>query len=377
MQLLYNTKSYIALSVLSVWLYGCTSKNTDEANTPPPKVNIHTVQTAPATIRQTYTGNIEGVNDVDIRPQVDGYLVRIFVDEGSFVRKGQPLFEINPQPYNEAVNTSQASLKVAEAEVQELEIEVNRLRNLVNGKVISPTELQQGEAKLNAAKARVQQNRALNNSAVINKNFTLIKAPFDGYIGRIPYKVGSLVGSGSQEALTSLSSIHTVRFYFTMSEQEFLAFKTRYAGNSLEEKIKNVPPLTLQLPDRSIYPQAGKLEMVQGQFDRSTNAITFRASFPNPDGLLRSGNSGQLLLDYTVPEAISIPQTATFILQNKTFVMLLDKDNRISNKVITVLDKDTTNYIVQNGLKVGDRIIGKGVERLKEGLQVTPDTQQQ
>lgn len=376
MQLLYKTKSYLALSVLSVWVYGCTPKKADQANTTPPKVSINTIHTAPATIKRTYTGNIEGANDIDIHPQIEGYLVRIFVDEGSFVRKGQPLFEIAPRPFNEVVNTSEASLKVAEAEVQELEIEVNRLRNLVNGKVISPTELQQTEAKLNAAKASVQQNRALNKAAVINKNFTSIKAPFDGFIGRIPYKVGSLVGSGEQETLTRLSSIHTIRFYFSMSEQEFLSFKKRYAGNSLQEKICNVPPLALRLPDNSIYPHTGKLEMIQGQFDRSTNTITFRASFPNPNGLLRSGNTGVIILDYTVPEAISIPQTATFFLQNKTFVMLLDKDNRISNKMITILDKDTANYIVESGLTTGDSIVAKGLERLKEGMQVIPDTKQ-
>lgn len=359
------------IGVVLLLLHACStssSKGMEATETVP----VISVDTTTLVTHQQYAGSLEGVADVEIRPQVEGYLEKIFVDEGAYVQKGQSLFLINDKPYNEQLNSAGAALKAAKANVAKAQIEVARLEKLVDGKVISQVQLDNARASLEAANATVSQTEAQQKAAAINKGFTLIKAPINGYIGRIPFKVGSLIGRNEQAPLTMLSDIHKMYVYFAMSEKDFLQFKQQYSGASIEEKLANIPPVTLVLPDNSVYPETGKVETVQGQFDKATAAITFRASFPNTHGLLRSGNTGVIILSQRTNGAIQIPQAATFEIQNKVLVYKLDRNNRIINSPVTIADKNEVNYIISEGLQPGDRIVARGLDRLRENMQVNP-----
>lgn len=363
-----KVKTFITGSCLLL-LFACSPQPEKE------KVNIQIVSalkvtTALVTTSQPYSAALEGISDIEIRPQAEGYLQKIFVDEGSYVRKGQPLFSINDSPYTEQLNQASATLQTARANAEKAQIEASRLEKLVAGRVISEVQLNNAKAELNAANARVAQSEAAQKSARIRKEFTFIKAPVSGYVGKLPYKVGSLVGHNEPEPLTILSDIGTIYAYFSMSETDFLNFKQRFKGRTLEDKLKNVPPVTLLLADNSVHEYKGKVDIVQGQFDKTTGSITFRASFPNPGGLLRSGNTGKVQLPSRIEDAIQIPQTATFELQNKTMAYVIGKDNRLRSVSLTIADKDTLNYIVSQGLRPGDQIVAKGLDRLQEGIQV-------
>ncbi|WP_316836514.1 efflux RND transporter periplasmic adaptor subunit [Pedobacter nutrimenti] len=366
-------KIKIRLLIISfiILLQACSPKQEKE-KTNVQAVSVITIEKTSPQTEQKYSGMLEGINNIEIRPQAEGYLEKIFVDEGAYIQKGQPLFLINDKPYTEQLNQASASLQTAQANLEKAQIEVERLEKLVNGKVISEVQLKNARAELNAVKASILQSEAAKKRAIINKDFTLIKAPVSGYIGKLPYRVGSLVGHNETQPLTVLSDISTIYAYFSMSEEAFLQFKQKYPGNTIDEKIKRIPPVTLLLPDNSIYNEKGKVDLVQGQFDKSTAAITFRASFPNPGGLLRSGNTGRITLSQNNTDVIQIPQVATFELQNKVMAYLIGKDNKLRSVSLKIAEKDALNYIISDGLKAGDRIVAKGLERLQEGITVKP-----
>jgi membrane fusion protein (multidrug efflux system) len=208
--------------------------------------------------------------------------------------------------------------------------------------------------------------------AQISVGYTLIKAPVEGYIGRIPFKIGSLVGTTTAEALTVLSETKDVYAYFSLSENDFLRFKNEFAGNTIEEKIKALPPVELMLSDGSIYPQKGKVQTIAGQFDNSIGAISFRAVFPNAERLLRSGNTGKVRLPQLHKAALVIPQESTFEIQDKVFVFALGDSNRVSSKPIVVSGKTDYYYFVESGVQAGEKIVFTGTGNLKEGMPISP-----
>lgn len=350
-------------------LNACSSPDANKENETL-TVSVITVQPTSMTTFKNYPASLEGISNVEIRPQVDGYIKKIFVKEGAYVLKGQPLFQIDDNSYKEKYNDASAALQTANANALKARIEVNRLINLVDAKVISKVQLDNAKALLDAENSNVAQALAVQKGTAINRAFALVKAPVNGYLGRIPYKEGSLIGHNEENPLTTVSDIHTIYAYFSMSETDFLEFKRLYRGKTIEEKIKNLPPVTLLLPDGSYYPQQGKIEMVQGQFDKTTAAITFKASFPNSDGLLRSGNTGSLILSQHHEHVLKIPQQATFELQNKTMAYIVGKNNKLRNVSLTIEGKDNENYIISSGLKAGDRVVSKGLQKLKEGIIV-------
>ena len=209
------------------------------------------------------------------------------------------------------------------------EIKVNKLEPLVQNNVISPIQLKTAKAAYDASTAYVAQANATVGNAKINIGYSLIKAPVDGYIGRIHIKIGSLVGISNQDPLTNISEVKDVRAYFSVSETAFLRFKDEYPGKTMEEKIKNLPPVELILSDNTVYALKGKVEIVAGQFTTGSGAIPFRASFPNPNGVLRSGNTGRVRISITLPAGPVIPQEATYELQDKMFVFVLGDSNKV------------------------------------------------
>ena len=256
---------------------------------PPPILPVISISDRPFTTYREYTASLEGSNDIEIRPQVSGYIEKIFVDEGAFVKKGQPIFKINDQPYLEALNNASASLAVAKANQASAKINMDKLEPLVQNQVISPIQLNTAKAAYDAATAYVAQAEAMVGNAKINIGYSLIKAPVDGYIGRIHIKIGSLAALTTQDPLTNISEVKDVRAYFSVSETAFLRFKDEYPGKTIEEKIKNLPPVELILSDNTVYPEKGKVEMVSGQFAPGTGAIPFPCQFPQSKWCIEVG----------------------------------------------------------------------------------------
>jgi membrane fusion protein, multidrug efflux system len=368
---------YAGIPILSalIALLSCNGPkaNAGYAPPPPPALPVVTVTERPFSTYREYTASLEGSNDIEIRPQVGGYIEKIFVDEGAFVKKGQLLFKINDQPYQEALNNANASLAVAKANQATAEINVNRLEPLVQNQVISPIQLKTAKAAYDASTAYVDQANAMVGNAKINIGYSLIKAPVDGFIGRIHIKIGSLVGISALDPLTNISEVKDVRAYFSVSETAFLRFKDEYPGKTIEDKIKNLPPVELVLSDNTIYGLKGKVEMVAGQFTSGTGAIPFRASFPNPNGVLRSGNTGRVRISVNLPDGLVIPQEATYELQDKVFVFLLEDSNKVKSTSVQISARSGNYYLVEKGIKAGDKIVFSGVDKLTDGAKINPE----
>ncbi|ATL44874.1 MULTISPECIES: efflux RND transporter periplasmic adaptor subunit [Elizabethkingia] len=373
MKMLEKSGIIILLSGIILLLNSC-SKASETAGQapPPPQVPVYTVVSSPATTYQEFPAALEGKNNVEIRSQVDGYLDKIYVEEGSFVRAGQPLFKIDSRTYGEQVNMAQANLQAANANIQKAKVEVDRLIPLVSSKVVSDVQLKTAKANYAVAVAASEQAKASLGNARINAGFTTITAPVSGYIGRIPNKKGSLISRTDPNPLTTLSDVSEIYAYFSLSEMDFIAFKNKYTGATLEEKIKNMPMVDLVIADNSLYPEKGRMSIIDGQFDKSTGAISIRAIFPNANGTLRNGNTGKVRMPQLLSNALVIPQESIFEIQDKTYVYILGKDKKVTSKPITISGKTSSYYFVSDGLKAGDKIIYTGLGMLKDGAVVNP-----
>jgi membrane fusion protein (multidrug efflux system) len=372
--LLKGRPALLSIVIAALIFYGCNSTAGTEANfeQPPQSLPVITVSNIPATTYQEFSASLEGTKVIEIRPQVDGYLDKIYIDEGAYVRKGQALFHINDRPYRAQLNNQKAALASAKANLVNAQINVSKITPLVQSNVVSEVQLKTAQAAYDVAAANVAQAQAMVQSAEINIGFTLIRAPVDGYVGRIPFRTGSLVGLNTPEALTVVSEIKEVYAYFSLSENDFLRFKTRYTGNTIEEKIKGMPPVELLLSDGSVYLQKGKVQMVTGQFDNNIGTISFRAVFPNPDRLLRSGNTGKVRVAELLNKVLVVPQEATFEIQDKVFVFALGDSNKVVSKPIVVSGKTASYYFVESGLQEGDKIVFSGIGNLRDGMVIVP-----
>lgn len=362
--------SVIIMAVLS----GCAASSAKQPEGGMPMTVLPTlkVKAAPATTYREYNASLEGKINVEIRPQVDGYLDKIFVDEGAYVKEGQPLFRINERTYQEQLSNASAALQAAQANLDKATVEVTRLTPLVQNNVVSDVQLKTAQAAEAAAKANVAQAQATVSNARINLGYTLITAPVSGYIGRIPFKIGSLVGRGETQPLTMLSDVNQVYAYFSMSEIDYLAFKNKISGSTIDEKLKQLPAVELVLPDNSVYTEKGKIETMEGQFDKTMGAVSFRAVFPNPQGLLRSGNTGKVKIPEQFASAVLVPEEATFELQDKVFVFSVGDSNKVASKPIHVSGKNGGYYFVEKGVEPGEQIVYTGLDRLHDGTIITP-----
>lgn len=341
----------------------------------PPSLPVMVLQAGAATTFQDYPAAIEGTDNVEIRPQVSGILQKIFVDEGAYVAAGQPLFQIETAPFTERLRNAQATLHAATGALANADLEIDKLTPLVANKVVADIQLRTAQSAREVALANMEQAKADIATAQINLGYTLVKAPVSGYIGRLWRKQGSLVGPADPQYLTDLSDVHTVHVYFALGEHDFIRFKAAYAGRTLTDKLKQLPPVTLILADDSAYALPGKIDMIDGQFDKTTGAITVRATFTNSDGLLRSGNTGKVRLGLQFSDQVILPQAATQEMQDKIFVFLVGDSNKISKQPIVIAGKTGSNYLVKEGLKPGDRVVLRGYDHLQEGDAIQPVTE--
>ncbi len=368
------TAALASIVITAIFIIACNSSAGSGAGfeQPAQELPVITVSKMPATTYQEFAASLEGSRDIEIRPQVSGILDRIYVDEGAYVRKGQSLFHINDRPFTEQLNNARASLAAARANLANAEINLSRITPLVQNNVVSAVQLKSAQAAYDAAAASVEQAKAMVQAASIDVGYTHIKAPADGYIGRIPFKAGSLVGPGTMEALTVISDIREIYAYFSLSENDFLQFKNQFPGKSVEDKIRQMPPVELLLSDNSVYTEKGKVTTVSGQFDNSMGTISFRAAFPNKEGLLRSGNTGRIRVPRLLNAALVIPADATFELQDKVFVFALGDSNKVVSTPVTLAGKNGNYYLVERGLNPGQQIVYSGLDRLRDGAVIHP-----
>jgi len=363
----------IYLALIALALYSCSPKPQTAVAPPPPSLPVATIISGTETTYQEYPASVEGTVNVEVRPQVSGSLDKVFVDEGAFVNAGQPIFKINDQPYRAQLNNALASQHAAEAAAANAQLEIDKLTPLVQNKVVSEYQLKTAKAAYDVAKANIEQAKANVSTAQINLGYTLIKAPVSGYIGRLAKKQGSLVAPADAQALTLLSDVHDVHVYFSLGEKDFVSFKEQYPGETLKDKLKQLPAVDLLLADNSEYAKQGKIDMIDGQFDKNTGAITLRASFPNGQGLLRSGNTGKIRLSLQHKDAIIVPQSATVEMQDKVFVFTVADSNKVKKQALTIVGKSGTNYLVKDGVKAGDQVVLSGFDHLQEGTVIHPE----
>ncbi|MEN7514149.1 efflux RND transporter periplasmic adaptor subunit [Chitinophaga sp. CCNWLW40] len=330
-----------------------------------PEVAFIQTSATDATVEKKYPGLIEGSVNVDIKAQVSGYLEAIYVKEGDFVNKGQSLFRIKGDVFNEQVNSSQAALKSALAAQANASLEIEKLKPLVAGKVVSEMQLKTAQSAYDAATAQVAQAAATLGSSRINAAFAIIKAPVSGYIGRIPNRTGNLVTPADAVPLTSLSEIDQVFVYFSMSEAEYLSYvkeQQTAARNTVE----------LIMADGSVYNHKGTLETASGNIDRSTGSISLKAVFPNPDKLLRSGGSARIVVNKTLSAVLKVPMASVKDIQDKFFVFVLADSNKVTMQPIEISGRVGENYLVRNGIRPGSRIAVNNIETLGDGMPVVP-----
>ena len=366
----------IALWMLSVALLtacGSKSQQTPEANN---DFAVVTLAPAEAQLETSYPATIKGMQDIEIRPKVSGYLTKLLVDEGATVRQGQPLFLIDSEQYQAAVNAARAQVRVCKANIATQKLTVENKQALFDQKIISSYDLQMAKNTLESYEAQLAAAEAQLQSAQDNLRWCTVTSPSDGVVGTIPYRVGSLVSASNAQPLTTVSSINKMYVYFSMTEKQLLAL-TREEGG-LSAAIAKMPPVKLVLTDGTEYNQSGVVSTVSGVIDQNTGSVQMRATFDNAAHLLRSGGTGSILVPVNQKDALLIPQKATFEIQNKKFVYVVGAGNKVASREIEVLvQHDGQNYVVTNGLKAGERIVVDGVNKLKNDMQINPITPQQ
>jgi membrane fusion protein (multidrug efflux system) len=339
-----------------------------------PTYKVLTLQPRQATLNTDYPASIQGLQNIEIRPKVDGFIENIYVDEGSVVRKGQLLFKIKAPQYEQDVRTAQAGIKTAEADVSTAKMQVDKVKPLVEKDIISHYELESDQYTLQSKQAALAQAKAALENARINLGYTTIYSPVNGVIGSLPFKLGSLVTSANTTPLTTVYNTATVYAYFAMNEKQLLDFTRDSTVRSIKSKINSLPKVTLVLSDGNVYPYKGRVETINGLINTATGSANFRAAFPNPRGLIRSGSSATVRIPTIIKSAIVVPQNVTYELQDKRFVYLVDHQHKIKNIPVSVMDNAAGQFfVVTSGLQSGDQIVIESVANLRDGTEIKPN----
>ncbi len=367
----------VILLALGVSLFACSNKQQGMQQGIPDYAVI-TVEPTPATLNSSYPATIQGRQDVEIRPNVSGFITKLCVDEGAVVKKGQTLFLIDPVQYEAAVNVARAAVNVAQANVSTAKLTAENKRELAKKNIISEYDLQMAENTLASQEAALAQAQAQLINAENNLSYTKVTSPSDGVVGTFPYRVGSLVSPSSATPLTTVSDISEMYVYFSMNEKQVLDM-IRQANGSTTDILNELPEVELQLADGTIYSEKGKISTLSGVIDQTTGAASIRATFKNPEQLLRSGGSGNIMIPVKNEAAIIIPQKTTYELQDKKFVFVVtDSSTVVSTEIKVLPQSDGQQYIVSSGLKPGDRIVAEGVgTSVRNGMKINPITPEQ
>ncbi len=337
---------------------------------------VREITASDATLESTYPASIKGIQDVEIRPKVSGFITKVCVQEGQAVSAGQLLFEIDNETYQAAVREAQAAVNTARSQLNTAQLTYTNNKDLFDKNIIGQYELSTAANSYATAQASLAQAEAALASAKETLSYCYVKSPAAGVIGSLPYKVGALVSSSITEPLTTVSDISTVEVYFAMTEKDIMNLTKKSGG--IHTAIADYPAVQLQLADGTIYDQPGKVVKVSGVIDATTGSTNMIARFSNPDKLLKSGASGKIVVPTVSSNAVVIPQEATSQVQDRVFVYVVGSDNKVKYTAIEVNPQnDGVNFIVTSGLKIGDRIVVKGVTSLQDGMEIQPITEAQ
>lgn len=354
-----RNKSIFSTFLAVLFLVACGKKEEQSAAPAGPMpFPVQKISQQDAVVYQEYTANLQGQQNVEIRPKVNGFIQKIYVDEGQIVRKGQILFKLETQTLNQDASAAKAAVTAAQ-------VEVDRLKPLVDRKIISVVQLETAKAKLAQAKSAY-------GSIAANINYGTIVSPVNGVIGSLPFKEGSLVNATSEQPLTTVSDTKIVRAYFSMNEKQLLFFNKTFKGATTAEKLKSAPPVSLLLVDGSEYDQKGKLATMNGLTDATTGTTQFRAEFANPQDILRSGSSGIVRLPIVQKQVMLVPQNAIFEVQGKQTLYVVGAGNKVKSTIVETSGTSDLNFIVTSGLKDGDVVVTEGASKLKDDMEIVP-----
>jgi len=364
---------FVALAALS--LVSCGKKSGGGlADLQDNEFAVRTVGESSADMQTTYPATIKGIQDVEVHPKLSGYITNVYVHEGQYVRAGQVMFTIDSETYRAAVSQSLAALNTAIAQANTTKLTYLNNKKLFAQHIIGQYELETALNSYKTAEAQVAQARASLASARETLAWCTVTAPASGAVGSLPFKKGALVSA--QSTLTTVSDVSTVEVFFSMSEADILGM-SKTAG-SVASVAHEMPTVKLQMADGTVYNRPGRVVKMSGVIDATTGAYTLIAHFPNPQGLLKSGGAGQIIVPHVSNNIISIPQEATSQVQDKYFVYKVDKNNKVKYSEITVNPQnDGQNYVVTSGLNIGDRYVSKGINKLTDGEKIKPLTEEQ
>lgn len=352
-------KRYTPLLAFFLVMASCQDKQeAEQASGQPPAFPVIEVPAKDITGKITYPVSIEGIVNSEVRAKIPGYITHVLVDEGDRVRKGQPLFQLETRSLTEDAAAAKANVEAAQVGVDQLE-------PLVTQNIIGKVQLETAKAKLAQAKAAYQ-------SITANIGYASIKSPVDGYVGAIRYRNGSLVDPSSPLPLTTVSNTDQVYGYFSMNEADYLDFLQNTPGRTLKEKMTHFPQVQLQMANGKVYMHEGQIQAVTAQVDPATGTVSFRATFPNPEHLIANGSSGTILIPKIYNNVPVVPQESTYELQGKTYIYQLTNDSTVTSKIIDISDKIGNLYVVQAGIRAGDKIVARGAGKLHEKEQIAP-----
>ncbi|WP_108822342.1 efflux RND transporter periplasmic adaptor subunit [Dysgonomonas sp. Marseille-P4361] len=367
-----NVKKIVLGAIaLSLVMVSCGSKSSNpfgETDNTPKEYPTKVLTGQNAQLETVIPVTVKGQEDTEIRPRIDGFIEKIYVDEGSVVKKGQALFQINSPQTAQAVKTAEAAVKSADAQVATAKLNVDRIRPLAEKGIVSNVQLETAENTYQTALAQKAQADAALYNAKETRSWATVTSPVDGVVGTITYRTGSLVNSAN--LLTTVSSIGNVFAYFSLNEKEFLKLLEGLEGNTQAEKINNLPEVSLIMADRSVYSEKGKIKTISGQVNVTTGSVNLRAEFPNPNGVLRSGFSGNISIPEYYENALVIPQKSTFTQQDKYLVYKVVGDSVVQTMISVLPTPDGKEYVVTKGLNSGDRIVEDGIITLSNGKKI-------
>lgn len=363
------------LGVVCATLFACNG-NRQTMQMGVPDYAVATMKPQSITLTTTRSGTFEGRQDIEIRPNVGGFITQVCVDEGASVKKGEVLFVIDPVQYEEAVNVARAAVEVAKATVATNELTVENNKELRDKNIISEYNYQMSVNTLAQAKAQLAQAEAQLVNAEKNLSYTRVTSPADGVIGKIPYRVGSLVSSAITMPLTTVSDISQMYVYFSMTEKELLDLVRQ--DSTPGKIIEKMPEVSLLTADGRPYEEKGKITTISEVIDQATGSVRARATFANPQRLLRSGGNGMVIIPTTLNDVIVIPQKATYELQNKRFVYVVNNESVAESREVQVYDLDDgKNFVITGGLQAGERVVMEGASTLRNGTKINPVSQQE
>ena len=362
-----SKKVFICIAVVAGALSAChTGEQGQEEQVAHNKTMV--VQAQDCVVEETYPASIRGRQDIAIMPQVSGTLTKLCVVEGERVSKGQVLFIIDQVPYRASLETAEANVEVAKSNVATAELVYQSKQQLYADSVISDFDLQTAKNSYLSAKAGLAQAHAAQVIAQNNLNYTEVKSPSNGVVGTLPFRVGALVSPQMTMPLTTVSDNSVMYVYFSMTENQWLGLARQYG--SKDAALKNMPEVSLLLNDGSQYTEQGKIETVSGVIDQATGTVSVRATFGNKNGLLTSGGAGNIVLVKPRKDALLIPRTATYEVQDKVFVYRVVDGKATATQVVVSRLNGGKDYVVESGLNAGDVIVTEGVALLKEGTRI-------